>query len=119
MRFDHDNFYRRLSNCQRHHTVHISVVVSTTRTHYKDSTQYSNQYTRTRPTTSSPSLVSICNNRPTDSIIIVPYVDTLGSRQWNTEYTSTEGVQVARNGHVLATNSNPVTSHDPRVDRFR
>ena len=29
----------------------------------------------------SPSLVSIYNNRPTDSIHIVRYVDTLGSRQ--------------------------------------
>ncbi len=26
MRFDHDNFYRHLSNCQPHHTVHILVV---------------------------------------------------------------------------------------------
>ncbi len=29
----------------------------------------------------SPSLVSICSDRPTDSIHIIPYVDTLGSRQ--------------------------------------
>jgi hypothetical protein len=57
----------------------------------------------------SPSVVSICNDRPTDSIHIVPYVDTLGSRQCNTEHTSTGGV--ARNGHVLVTNSNPVTTH--------
>jgi len=29
----------------------------------------------------SPSRVAICNDRPTDSIHIIPYVDTLGSRQ--------------------------------------
>jgi hypothetical protein len=57
----------------------------------------------------SPSLVSICNDRPNDSIKIVPYVDTLGSRQCNTEHTSTGGV--ARNGHALGTNSNPVMTH--------
>jgi hypothetical protein len=57
----------------------------------------------------SPSLVSVCNDRPTDSIHIVPYVDTIGSRQCNTEHTSTEGV--ARNGNVLVTNSNPVSTH--------
>ena len=57
----------------------------------------------------SPSLVSICNDRPTDSIHIVPYVDTLGSRQCNTEHTSTGGV--ARNGNVLVTNSNPASTH--------
>ena len=57
----------------------------------------------------SPSLVAICNDRPTDSIHIVPYVDTLGSRQCNTEHTSTGGV--ARNGNVLVTNSNPASTH--------
>jgi hypothetical protein len=57
----------------------------------------------------SPSLVSICNDRPTDSFHIVPYVDTLVSRQCNTEHTSTGGV--ARNGNVLVANSNPVSTH--------
>ena len=57
----------------------------------------------------SPSLVSICSDRPTDSIHIVPYVDTLGCRQCNTEHSSTAGV--ARNGHVLVTNPNLVTTH--------
>ena len=57
----------------------------------------------------SPSLVAICNDRPTDSIHIVPYVDTLGSRQCSTEHTSTGGV--ARNGNVLVTNSNPASTH--------
>ncbi len=76
----------------------------------------------------SLSLVSICNDRPTDSIHIIPYVDTLGSRQCNTEHSSIGGV--ARNGNVLVTNSNlprpgyywylvTRTCLDPRVDRFR
>ncbi len=57
----------------------------------------------------SLSLVSIRTDRPTDSTHIVPYEDTLGSRQCNTEHSSTEGV--ARSGHVLVTNPNPVTTH--------
>jgi hypothetical protein len=44
----------------------------------------------------SPSLVSICSDRPTDSIHVVLYVDTLGSRQCNTEHSST-----ASCGHSL------------------
>ena len=40
-----------------------------------------------------PSLVSICNNRPTDSIRVIPYEDTLGSRQCTTEHSSTGGIE--------------------------
>ena len=57
----------------------------------------------------SLSLVLICNNRPTDSIHIIPYEDALRSRQCYTEHSSTEGID--RNGHVLVTNPNPVTTH--------
>jgi hypothetical protein len=141
------NFYLWLSNCQPHHTVHISVVVSTmvltiTTAHNTTisipvlialaSLPLHGDSPRTCPSNvsahndrqidsahfvvsmlydrhTSPSLVSICNDRPTDSIHIVPYVDTLGSRQCITEHSSTGGV--ARNGHVLVTNPNPVTTH--------
>ena len=44
----------------------------------------------------SPSLVHLCNDRPTDSIHVVPYVDTLGSSQCHTRHLST-----GRSGNTL------------------
>ena len=57
----------------------------------------------------SPSLVHLCNDRPTDSIHVVPYVDTLGSSQCHTRHLSTGGVP--RNGHVLVLNLNPMPTY--------
>ena len=57
----------------------------------------------------SPSLVHLCNDGPTDSIHVVPYVDTLGSSQCHTRHLSTGGVP--RNGHVLALNLNPMPTY--------
>ena len=57
----------------------------------------------------SPSLIHLCNDRPTDSIHVVPYVDTLDSSQCHTRHLPTGGVP--RNGHVLVLNLNPMPTY--------
>ena len=59
----------------------------------------------------SPSLVHLCNDRPTDSIHAIPYVDTLpvGSSQCHTRHLPTGGVPC--NGNVLVLNLNPMPTY--------
>ncbi len=76
MTFDHDNFYRHLSNCQPHHTVQSNISSQHDVSHYDNNAQHSARYNSTGRTTlplpgksqcTHLSIVNVHNDRPIDS----------------------------------------------------